>query len=160
MKAERDAAQSAAKAASDELAALKLASASDSEKALAQARKDGGAEVLTKVQAQIRRSEVKAALVGAGINASVLDLAVNAPEFMALKVDDDGVVTDLEATVATFKTARKDLFGTAPAGGSSDGGARGTPRLTKDQVQAWSKDPVEYEKHREEIMAWQAAGLR
>jgi acyl-CoA synthetase (NDP forming) len=62
-------------------------------------KKDGAAESRSEGRGQIRRSEVKAALSAAGINASVLDLAVNAPEFAALKVDDDGVVTGLEAAV-------------------------------------------------------------
>jgi hypothetical protein len=30
--------------------------------------------------------------------------------------------------------------------------------LSKEQVQAWSKDPAEYDKHREEIFAWMAHG--
>lgn len=163
LQVERDAAK-AAKAERDalqkQLDELKASTLSDSDKAIAQAKKDGSTETLTRVQAQIRRSEVKAALVGAGINASVLDLAINASEFTALKVDDEGVVDGLEAAVTAFKAGRKDLFGTAAAGGSSDGGARGAPRLTKEQVTAWSKDPAEYDKHRDEIMAWQAAGMR
>lgn len=160
MKAERDAAQTAAKAASDELAALKLASASDSEKAISQAKKDGATETRTSLEGQIRRSEVKAALVAEGINRSVLDLAVNAPDFAALKVGESGV-EGLDTAVAAFKKDRADLFA-APgaAGGSSDGGARGGTKVTKEQVIAWSKDPVEYEKHRDEIMAAQAQGLR
>jgi hypothetical protein len=140
--------------ARDELEALKAASLSDTEKAIAQAKKDGGAEVLSKVQAQIRRSEVRAALTAAGVNAGVLDLAVKADEFGALTVDDDGEVTGLDAAVDAFRKAHTDLFTKAPTPGTADGGARGGVKVTKEQVESWSKDPVEYEKHRDEIHTW------
>jgi hypothetical protein len=155
----RGAAEDRAKAAEKELEDLRKASLSESEKAIAKAKDDGKAEERQRTEGQIRRTEVKAALVGAGINASVLDLAINAPEFGKLKVDDDGVVEGLDAAVTAFKAARKDLFGTLAAGGSSDGGARGGSKVTKEQAIAWSKDPAEYEKHRDEIMA-SLAGTR
>jgi hypothetical protein len=145
-----------AKALQTELDALKAAGQSDTEKAITQAKKDGGAEVLARVQAQIRRSEVKAALIGNGINASVLDLAVNAPEFAALKVSDDGEVDGLEAAVAKFKTGRADLFTKPVQPGSSDGGTRGATRLTKAEVDRITKDPVQYDKRRDEVIDWLA----
>jgi hypothetical protein len=156
----RKEAEKAAKKATDELEALKLATLSDTEKAIAQAKKDGGAEVLTKVQAQIRRSETRAALTAANVNPALLDLAVKADEFATLTVDDDGEVTGLEAAVEAFTKSHPDAFKTAPVpppNGSSDGGNRGSGKVTKEQVIAWSKDPVEYEKHRQDIQDWQSA---
>jgi hypothetical protein len=129
MKAERNAAVAQSKADKKALEEHLSATQSDSEKAIAQAKKDGAAEVTAKWSAQVRRSEVRAALTGAGINVSVLDLAVNAAEFGTLKVTEDGEVEGLSQAVAAFKTARADLFKTAPVPGTADGGARpgGTP---------------------------------
>lgn len=145
-------AEDRAKAVQKELDDLKAAGQSDTEKAINQAKKDGGAEVLARVQAQIRRSEVKSALTGSGIGASVLDLAVNAPEFAALKVSEDGEVIGLEAAVTKFKADRADLFTKPVQPGSADGGTRGKTRLTRAEVEAITKDPVQYEKRRDEVL--------
>lgn len=125
MKAERDAASRDAKAAKQALEALQDKSATDAEKAIKAARAEG----LAQGHAQIRRSEVKAALAGAGINASVLDLALGAPDFAALKVNDEGEVEGLGEAIAAFKKARADLFKPTAAPGSADGGAHGSPSL-------------------------------
>jgi len=137
-----------------DLAELKLAGASESEKAIAAARKEGAAEVTERANAKVRRSEVKAALASAGINASVLDLAVGAAEFGSLKVSDDGEVEGLDEAIQTFKGTRADLFKPAPAAGSSDLGTGSATRsaagktFSRDQL----KDPTFYQANKADIM--------
>lgn len=107
---------------------LENASKSDAEKAIAAARKEGGAEVLAKVQDRVRRTEVRAALQAAGITPSVMDLAARADQFSALKVNDEGEVAGLEDAVKAFREAMPDLFPktqAAPRTGDFGGGARG-----------------------------------
>jgi len=108
---------------------LENASKSDHEKALAQAKRDGAAEVADRYQAAIRRSEVRAALVAAGAPASVVDLAARADQFSSLKVTDDGEVTGLAEAVEAFRKAMPDLFAkpAAPRGADFGGGPRGAP---------------------------------
>lgn len=108
---------------------LKNATQSDAEKAIAQAKRDGAAEVLTKVHAQVRRSEVRAALSAAGLSSSMLDLAAKADEFANLKVTDEGDVQGLDQAIADFKKSTPDLFKAPPSGKAPDlgGGPRGTP---------------------------------
>lgn len=132
LQTERDARKSAERELrkrDDTIAAMELAGKTESEKLIAQAKKDGAAEVTARWFMQVRRSEVKAALAGAGINASVLDLALGAPEFAALKVTDEGEVEGLSEAIAAFKKARADLFKPTAAPGSADGGAHGSPAL-------------------------------
>ena len=134
LKAERDA-RSAAERERDELKTrldeLENSSKTEHEKAIAQAKKDGATEVLSKVQAQVRRSEVRAALSAAGVSGAMLDLAAKADEFAALKVTDEGVVQGLDQAIADLKKALPDLFKAQPAGGGKapdfGGGPRGTP---------------------------------
>jgi len=133
LKAERDA-RSAAERERDELKTrleeLENSSKTDHEKAIAQAKKDGATEALSKVQVQVRRSEVRAALSAAGVSGAMLDLAAKADEFAALKVTDEGVVQGLDQAIADFKKAMPDLFKAQPAGGRTPdfgGGPRGTP---------------------------------
>lgn len=140
----------AAKATAD------AAALTDTEKAIAQAKKDGGAEVLAKVQSQIRRSEVRAALTAAGVNAALLDLAVKADEFGALAISDEGEVDGLGAAVEAFRKGHPDLFTKPVQAGTAGGGNRGSARLTKEEVDRITKDPVEYDKRRDEVMAWMA----
>lgn len=124
MKAERNAAVNAAKAAEAELEKLRLTTATDFEKAIAAARKEGADTVIELANAKVRRSEVRAALATAGINASVLDLATKADEFAALKVNDTGEVEGLADAIKAFKTAKADLFKAPVAPASADGGNR------------------------------------
>lgn len=129
MKAERDAATASAKAAERERDELKAAGLTDSERAIADAKKAGAAEVTERFHGQIRRAEVRSALTAAGINPQVLDLAAKADEFAALKVTDDGDVTGLEAAVDGFRKSHVDLFaakGARPAGDAGLG-PRGAP---------------------------------
>lgn len=126
MKAAKKTAEAEAKAARDELEKLRSATATDAEKALAQARKEGATEVLAKAQTQIRRSEVRAALSAAGLTGSMVDLASRADEFASLKVSDDGEVEGLNTAVDAFKKAQPDLFKTRQPGDAGLG-PRGTP---------------------------------
>lgn len=149
-RAEKARADKAEKALTD----LQNASKSDAEKALAAAKAEGASEVTERYHAMIRRSEVKAALAGSGINPSVLDLALGAPEFAGLKVADDGSVEGLDAAVAQFKGSRADLFKPATVDGSSGLGTGSATRtaagktFTRDQL----KDPVFYQANRVDIM--------
>lgn len=142
MKSERDAAQRAAKAAEKALEDFKLAGASDSDKALAKAKSDGAAEVTQRWTAQVRRSEVKAALTAAGINPSVLDYVVRGDEFASLKVTEDGEVEGLATVIDAFKKAKADLFTKPAAAGTADGGSHGAPGLTRDQIAKMSPDEI------------------
>lgn len=60
-------------------------------------------------------------------NEKALDLAVNAPEFAALKVDEDGSVTDLTKTVEAFVKDYPEMFAAAPAAGGVNRGPNGGP---------------------------------
>jgi hypothetical protein len=134
MKAERDAAKTAAKAALKDLADLRATTLSDSERAIAEAKKAGGAEVAAKLTTRIRLIEVRLALTAAGAQPSLVALAARADEFTGLQVSEDGEVSGLEEAVAAFKTAHKDIFTAPPkpTPGSADGGPRtpATPKAT------------------------------
>lgn len=115
LKAERDRAEKAEK----ELADLRAAGLTDQEKAIDAARKAAAAEERVKGDSRIRRSEVRSALRVKGLtNEKALDLAVNAPEFAALKVDEDGSLLDLAKTVDQFVKEYPEMF--AKASGSGD----------------------------------------
>lgn len=134
MKAERNAAIAASKAAERELEQLKTASLSESEKAIAAARKAGADEVTERLHARVRRAEVKLALARAGAVPSLIEDLANAAEFAALKVDDTDQVTGLDEALKGHRTRVPDAYrAAATAGpGSVDGGARapGAPRAT------------------------------
>lgn len=150
MKLERNDAVKASRALQARLEELENASKSETDKAIAQAKKDGAAEVLVRVQAQVRRSEVRTALIAQGINANVLDLAAKADEFGALEVTDDGDVTGLAEAVKAFKAARPDLFTKAPPVGTADGGNRGGgSSLTKEAIRKMS--PTEINERWDEV---------
>lgn len=154
MKADLAAERTARKAAEKRAEELDTASKTETQQAIDKAKKDGNAEATAKYQASIRRAEVKAALTAAGINGSVLDLAIRASEFEGLTVGDDGEVEGLEAAVKAFKTSRADLFTKPVTPGTADGGSRGGTAVTQEQVTAWSKNPAQYEAHRDEILAF------
>lgn len=127
-------AEARARTSEQELTRLREASQSDTEKALAAARREGAAEVRQAFEVRIRRSEIRSALTAAGITATELDLASTAPEFGGLKVTDDGVEGLTEA-VATFKALHPALFA-RPGAPVADlgGGPRGqSGALTIDQ---------------------------
>lgn len=156
MKAERDAARQAAADAKRRADDLELATKSDAEKAIAQAKQEGAAEVTAKWSDAVRRAEVKAALTVAGINSSLLDWATSAPEFASLKVSESGEVEGLADAIKAVKAAKPDLFTKPGTSGTADGGARpnGGATFTRESIAKMS--PAEYEKHRDEIMTWLA----
>lgn len=119
LKAERDARAAVEK----ELADLKAAGQTDQEKAIEAARKSAAAEERAKGDGRIRRSEVRSALRVKGLtNEKALDLAVNAPEFAALKVDEEGSVTDLSKTVDAFVKDYPEMFAAPKAPGDVNRG--------------------------------------
>jgi hypothetical protein len=134
MRAERNAAIAAAKAAERELEQLKAASLSESEKAIAAARKAGADEVTERLHARVRRAETKLALARAGAVPSLIEDLANAAEFAALVVDDGDQVTGLDDALKAHKARVPDAYRTpvAPGPGSVDGGPRapGAPRPT------------------------------
>jgi hypothetical protein len=132
MKAERNAAIAASKAAERELEQIKAASLSESEKAIAAARKAGADEVTERLHARVRRAEVKLALARAGAVSSLVEDLANAAEFAALVVDDADQVAGLDDAIKAHKARVPDAYRapTAPGPGSVDGGPRapGAPR--------------------------------
>jgi hypothetical protein len=134
MKAERNAALAASKAAERELEQLRTASLSESEKAIAAARKAGADEVTERLHARVRRAEVKLALARAGAVPSLIEDLANAAEFAALKVDDADQVTGLDDALKAHRSRVPDAYRTptSPGPGSVDGGPRapGAPRAT------------------------------
>jgi hypothetical protein len=134
MKAERNAAVAAAKAAERELEELRVASLSETDKAIAAARKAGADEVTERLHARVRRAETKLALSRAGAVPSLIEDLANAAEFAALTVDDADQVTGLDDAIKAHKARVPDAYRapTAPGPGSVDGGPRapGAPRAT------------------------------
>jgi hypothetical protein len=131
LQAERTARETAERTARDAQKALdelKAQHATAEEKAYAKAKAEGAAEVLDRANDRVRISEVKSALVGAGLNAGLVPLAAKADEFQALKVNDEGEVVGLAEAVKAFKEKQPALFATAaPAPRDFGGGPRGTP---------------------------------
>jgi hypothetical protein len=134
MKAERNAAIAAAKAAERELEQLKAASLSESEKAIAAARKAGADEVTDRLHARVRRAETKLALAAAGATPSLIEDLANAAEFAALRIDENDQVIGLDDAVKAHKARVPDAYRApaTPGPGSVDGGPRapGAPRAT------------------------------
>ena len=134
MKAERNAAIAASKAAERELEQLKVASLSESEKAIAAARKAGADEVTERLHVRVRRAETKLALARAGAVPSLIEDLANAAEFAALTVDDTDQVTGLDDAIKAHKARVPDAYRppATPGPGSVDGGPRaaGAPRAT------------------------------
>jgi hypothetical protein len=158
MKRERDDAVKASKALEKRLLDIEGASKSETEKAIDAAKKAGEAEATSRWQAQIRRSEVRAALIGAGIGTGVLDLAVKADEFADLAVSEAGDVDGLTEAVEAFRKARPSLFGQTNRSGSFDtgsGGGRTTPRT---YTRAQLRDKPFFDANRADIMAAMAEG--
>jgi len=134
MKAERNAALAASKAAERELEQLRTASLSENEKAIAAARKAGADEVTERLHARVRRAEVKLALGRAGAMPSLIEDLANAAEFSGLVVDDTDQVTGLDDALKAHRSRVPDAYRTptTPGPGSVDGGPRapGAPRAT------------------------------
>lgn len=104
--AERTAAKAAekrAKAAESELEKLRLANASESEKALAAAKAEGRTEALTVANGRLLRAEVKAAAAGVLQDP---DDAVSMIDLEQFEIDDDGNV-DIKAITAEVQRLAK-----------------------------------------------------
>lgn len=142
LEAERDARKAFERRTKDleaELEQLKASTQSDSDKALAKARKEGVAEERARVQVLLRQSGVKSALVAAGVNPEVIDLATKDDVFAELSVSDDGDVEGLDAAVAKLRKARPSLFGkTTPPdfGGGNRGPTPTTPPSMNELLRA------------------------
>ena len=134
MKAERNAALAASKAAERELEELRTASLSEAEQAIAAARKAGADEVTERLHARVRRAETKLALAGAGAVPSLIEDLANAAEFSGLVVDESDQVAGLDDALKAHKARVPDAYRTltSPSPGSVDGGPRapGAPRAT------------------------------
>ncbi len=126
----RQEAEDRAKAAEKERDDLKLANASEAEKAIAAAREEGKAEVVAQLHEVVRRTAVREALITAGAPASLVADLSRADEFSALKVRADNSIDakDLEAAVAKHKERVPDAYRAAGGSGSAEGGARGGDR--------------------------------
>lgn len=141
-RAARREAEDRAKAAERERDELRAAHQSESEKALTAAKKDAEATTTAKFEGRLRQAEVRSALRSAGLtNDKTLALAVNAAEFAALKVDEDGSIKDLDKVVETFKKDYPEMFAAAapkPAGGQPTRGPQngGTPERPKNLGEA------------------------
>lgn len=136
--ARRDA-EERAKAAERERDELKLATASDSEKAIAAAKKEGASEVIARVHATARRAAVREALVTAGAMPTLIADLAKADEFASLKVNDDDEVDakELADALAKHKARVPDAYKAAAAAGSADGGSRsGDKEPAKDLTTA------------------------
>lgn len=150
-----DDADRAAKALQARIDELESASKTESERAIAQAKKEATDEVTTTFHAVIRQAKVEAALADAGVSPELRDLAAKAPEFADLKVNGSDVEGLTEAITAV-KAIRPTLFAAAaggaagsppPAGrptGSADQGARGGagPSLDAQIAEAQAKGDV------------------
>lgn len=142
MKAERDAAVEADKAKLKRIEELENASRTDQEKAIALARKEAKDEATATYQAQVRQARVEAALAGAGVEPSLIDLATNAGEFAKLKVTDDGKVEGLAEAIDKLKKDRPALFKAPTSAGTADGGTRGAPGLTREALAKMSSAEI------------------
>lgn len=114
LQAERDA-RAAEKKRADELEAeltkIREATASESEKAIAQAKREAQAESDAKWKQRFVQAEVRGALRGAGIaNDRFLAMALADTAFSGLAVDGDGNVTGVADAVEAFKTAVPEAF--------------------------------------------------
>ena len=139
-----------------ELEALRTANQSDSEKALAAARKEGATEASVKADAKVRRSEVRRALTAAGcVDVGAIDFGM----FGDLAVTEDGDVTGLDKAVATFRSDHPALFAAKRPTGSADAGSAtsaGAPATTFTRAQL--RDTTFYRANRAAIQAAQVAG--
>lgn len=158
LQAEREArkvAEDARKAAERELEALRAASQTDQEKALAAARKEGATEATQKAERKVRQAEVRRALAAAGC--SDVELAAIAPDFASLPVTEDGDIEGLPKAIEAFKSAHGSLFG-ARSVGSPDAGTGGHATPAREFTREQLRDPKFYQEHAAEIEQAMLAG--
>lgn len=126
---ERDALRNERNALASRLEELENATKSDTDKAIAAARKEGEQAATDKWAGFIRAARVETALSAAGAIDSAV--AAQAREFAALKVNgESGEVEGLSEAVEAFKQAHPTLFGAPqlqrPPTGDFGGGNRST----------------------------------
>jgi hypothetical protein len=126
MKQERDAARREAADAKKRADELETAGKSEHERAVADAKKEGATEATGKYVAMVRASSVKAALLTAGVDPSLVELAARADQFASLKVTDEGDVEGLEQAVDAFKRSTPNLFAKPKPPTDAGLGPRGT----------------------------------
>ena len=140
---ERDELKARARTAEEERDALRTATQTEHEKAIDAARKEAATEAETKWHGHVRHSGIRQALTAAGISGSELDLAAGAPEFAALKVNEQGRVEDLDKIVNAFKDSHPALFASTPRpSGSIDAGAHGTTSASEQADAALAEGDV------------------
>ena len=123
-RAARRAAEKRAKDAETEAERLRTAGQSEQEKAIADAKKAGRTEADQVWHGRFVRAEARAALAAAGVGDVGVAVAAFLDEHRDLKVNDDGELEDLDATVQAFKRAPPTLFTARVPGGSADQGAK------------------------------------
>lgn len=122
---EREAARAAARraeAAEAELTRLRESTQTDHERAITTARREAAAEVEGRYQARIRTSDVRQALLEAGMTPKLASLHAQGAQFASLRVTADNGTEGLTEAVEAFRKDYPELFG---AQGSADGGVRG-----------------------------------
>lgn len=130
----------ARKAAEKERDELRLATATDAEKAIKAAVAEAVKAERESNHAVVRRYAVEGSLKAAGLtNDKDLELAINAPSFAGLSVED-GQVKGLPAAVDAFKKDHPALF--APAAPAVPGQPSRGPQGTGDKPAASLEDAV------------------
>ena len=155
MKAAAKEAEARAKKAEHELEAIRAATQSESEKAIAAARKEGATEAAAKADARVRRSEVRRMLAAAGC--VDVDIAARADDFAGLPVSEDGDVEGLPKAVEAFKAAHASLFATRSVG-SPDAGTGGRSAAVATFTREQLRDSRFFQEHAAEIEQAMLAG--
>jgi predicted GNAT family acetyltransferase len=127
MKAERDGAQRAAKAAERELETMRTASQTDQEKLLSTAKREAAAEERAKFETMLRRAGVRSELRAKGLSESLAELALKDDRFAVLKVDDGGRVTEVDKAVEAFLKDFPEMVTPAHPGTVTAGAQTGAP---------------------------------
>jgi membrane protein involved in colicin uptake len=128
----RRAAERAAKAAQAELDKAREASLSESERLVAQAKREAREELQAEYATRVIRAEVKAAATGrlSDVNDALVFLDLN-----GFEVDDDGNVDNKAVTKAIDELIKsKPYLAAHRVGGDVDGGARGKPTTTSGDM--------------------------
>lgn len=123
-RAARRAAERRAREAEAEAERLRGATQTEQEKAIDDAKKTAAAEERIRWESRAIRAESKSALAAAGAGDVAVAVAAFLDENRDLKVNDQGEIDDLDATVQAFKKAHPTLFTARVPGGSADQGAK------------------------------------
>ncbi len=128
-RAARAAAERDAKAVRDELEALKAERMTESERALADARKEGRDEAMAVANKRLVAAEVKSAATGKLVDPSIADRLLDVSTFTVDEsgnVDSKAITSAIDALLAE-KPYLAATAGRTPAMGSGDGGPQGNP---------------------------------